>query len=159
MSRDSGEVERPVESTETDLGSITRRLGEIAALLHGSTRDPSPEHFALLSERDRLRAEAAQLQTGKDSGRSISQLEAELASLQRGRRALVSERTGYATGKGGNNQGPGSAAWVKLAAQSREAGGLSRLTTRIIEIESELARRTGPTDPPSSSCTGGRIRS
>ena len=143
MSRDPGEVDGPAKSTEADLSSVTRRLGEIAALLHGSAREPSPEHFALLSERDRLRAKAAHLHTAKDSGRSVSRLEAELASLRRRRQALVSERTGYATGKGGNNQGPGSAAWVKLAVQSREASDLTRLTTRISEIESELAMRTG----------------
>lgn len=143
MSRDPGGVEGLAKSTEADLSAVTRRLGEIAALLHGSAREPSPEHFALLSERDRLRAEAALLHTAKDSGRSVSQLEAELASLKRRRQALVSERTGYATGKGGNNQGPGSAAWVKLAVQSRDASDLTRLTTRISEIESELATRTG----------------
>ncbi|MEX0795984.1 MAG: hypothetical protein WD274_04760 [Acidimicrobiia bacterium] len=143
MSQDADGTERPVEPSALDLDFISRRLGEISTLLDGSARDPSPEHFALLSERDQLRAEAANLRPGKDNGRSVAQLEAELASLQQRRRALVTARSGYATGKGGNNQGPGSAAWVKLSVQSREASGMTQLTTRISEIEDELARRGG----------------
>ena len=143
MSQDADGPDRTVNPSALDLDFIARRLSEISALLDGPSRDPSPEHLALLSERDQLRAEATRLRTGKDTGRSVAQLEAELASLQRRRRALVAARSGYATGKGGNNQGPASAAWVKLSVQGREAAGLTQLTTRISEIESELARRGG----------------
>lgn len=147
MNQDADGSERSVEPRALDLDFIARRLSEISALLDGPARDPSPEHFALLSERDQLRAEAADLRSGKDDGRSVAQLEAELASLQHRRSALVAARSGYATGKGGNNQGPGSAAWVKLSVQSREASGMTRLTTRISEIEDELARRGGENRP------------
>lgn len=143
MNQEADGTGRSVDPRAMDLDFIARRLGEISVLLDGPTRDPSPEHFALLSERDQLRAEAARQRTGKDQGRSVAQLEAELASLQQRRRALVAARSGYAIGKGGNNQGPGAAAWVKLSVRSREASGLATLTTRISEIEDELATRSG----------------
>lgn len=128
-------------SAESGLDAINRRLAEIAALLSGPAHTPSPEHFDLLSERDGLRAEAARYRLRKDENRSVADLEAELAELRRRRKVSVGSRTGYVTAKGGNNQGPTPGAWVKLAAQSRQAGDIAGLTTRISEIQDELARR------------------
>ncbi len=125
------------------LDVITRRLAEIAALLSGSAREPSPEHFALLNERDRLRAEAVDFQMRKDEARSTRDLESELVELRRRLKSSVTSRTGYVMGKGGNNQGPASGAWLKLGLQSRESGDIARLNARIAEIEDELATR-GP---------------
>ncbi|HJQ76211.1 MAG TPA: hypothetical protein VJ948_03005 [Acidimicrobiia bacterium] len=126
---------------ESDLDSINLRLAEIAALLSGPAHTPSREHFALLTERDRLRAEAARYRPRKDESRSVADLGAELAELPRRRKTSVGSRTGYVTAKGGNNQGPDGGAWVKLAVQSFQASDITRLTARISEIEDELARR------------------
>jgi hypothetical protein len=128
-------------SDEPGLDSINRRLAEIAVLLSGPAHTPSSEQLALLTERDRLRNEAARFHSRKDESRSLADLEAELAELRRRRRSSVGSRTGYVTGKGGNNQGPTAGAWVTLAAQSRQAGDIALLNTRIGEIEDELARR------------------
>lgn len=51
-------------------------------------------------------------------------------------------------GKGGNNQGPASAAWVQLSASGRSASGVDRLNVRISHLEDVLSRRTGDSSTP-----------
>jgi hypothetical protein len=126
---------------EMSLDQLNRRLAEIDAALDGEFRAPSARQYELLTERDRLRAEAAQFRSSRDNARDTRELEAELQALERRRRAEVSSRTGYVMAKGGNNQGPAPGAWVKLAAQGWAASELGRLNSRIGEIESELERR------------------
>lgn len=124
-----------------NLDDLTRRLAEIDALLDGVAHDPGPEQFALLMERDALREHASRFRIGKDSSRSSTDLRVELENLRRQRKNLLTSRTGYVTGKGGNNHGPTPGAWVKLGAQSLAAGDFGRLDTRIGEILDELKRR------------------
>lgn len=128
-------------SEPSDLDRINRRLAEIDALLDGPARQPGPQHFALLIERDSLRSRASEYRTGRDASRSVAELEAELIALKRQLQKSVAARTGYITAKGGSNQGPATGAWVKLAAQTRAAGDFQRLQARIGEIEDELSRR------------------
>ncbi|HEX6286767.1 MAG TPA: hypothetical protein VFZ80_04725 [Acidimicrobiia bacterium] len=123
------------------LDDLNRRLAEIDAALDGEFSEASAEQYALLTERDRLRQVAAAYWSSRDATRETEALEAELRELLRRRKAEVSTRSGYVMAKGGDNQGPASGAWVTLAAHSRAASELSRLTTRIGEIESELERR------------------
>lgn len=129
------------EQGELDLDELNRRLAEIDAALAGEFREPSPQQYALLRERDQLRRSGAAYRSSRDATRDTEALEAELRELVRRRKIEVSSRSGYVMAKGGNNQGPAPGAWVTLAAQSRAAGDLGRLTTRIGEIESELERR------------------
>jgi len=126
-----------------DLDSLNRRLAEIDALLDGAVHDPSPEQYALLTERDSLRELGARFRSGRDSGRTTSELEAELAEQKKRLKREIVSRTGYATAKGGNNQGPSPGAWVKLVAQSWAGSDIGPMNTRIAEIESELKRRRG----------------
>lgn len=128
---------------EKNLDDLNRRLAEIDGLLADMARDPGPEQYALLKERDDLRQHASQFWTGKDNSRSSADLNAELKSLRRQRKNLLISRTGYVTSKGGNNHGPTPGAWVKLGAQSLAAGDFGRLDARIGEIQDELKRREG----------------
>lgn len=130
------------EPAELSLEELNLRLAEIDAALDGRVRDPSPEQYELLRERDSLRAEAAKFWASRDSSRSTSALRDELNELVRQRKSEISSRTGYVTAKGGNNHGPSSGAWVKLAAQSWAASDMARLNSRIAAIESELERRS-----------------
>lgn len=118
---------------------MSRRLAEIDAALDGEFREPSPEHLALLEERDALRHEAAKYRVDRDASRSTEELEAELSQLRKERKALIGTHTGYATSMGGGSSSPSPGEWVTLAAQSRSS--LGRLDGRIGEIESELERR------------------
>lgn len=129
------------EQTEPSLGEINRRLAEIDAALDGPARAPSPEQYALLTERDYLRALASAYHTERDRDRSTSQLRAELESLERRLKSEVASRTGFVTSKGGGSHSPTPGAWIKLAAQARQGSLLSRLQGRIGEIDSELQRR------------------
>jgi hypothetical protein len=129
------------EPSPISLDELTRRLAEIDALLDGEARDPGAVQYALLNERDGLRALAARYRAGKDAGRSITELKSEMEALQRHRKSLLASRTGYVTGKGGNNHGAVSAAWVKLAAQGRGTGDFDRIDTRVTEIQDELRKR------------------
>lgn len=130
------------EPAELSLEELNRRLAEIDASLDGDVRDPSAQQYAILRERDALRAQAAKYWASRDSSRSTSALQDELKELVRRRKSEVSSRTGYVTAKGGNNHGPSSGAWVKLAAQSWAASDMARLNSRIGAIESELERRS-----------------
>jgi hypothetical protein len=127
----------------TDLDSrlleISRRLAEIDAALDGEFREPSPQHLALLEERDALREEASRYRVDRDSTRSDEQLRAELLELRSQRKSLIDSRTGYATSMGGGNASPSPGEWVTLAALSRRD--LGRLDVRISEIESKLESR------------------
>lgn len=120
---------------------MSRRLAEIDAALDGDFREPSPQHLALLEERDALRNEAAIYRTNRNASRSNEQLRAEIEELRRQRNVLIDSHTGYATSMGGGSSSPSPGEWVTLAARSREAGELGRLDARISEIESELASR------------------
>jgi len=132
---------------DMSLDDLNRRLAEIDAALDDEFGEPSAEQYVLLTERDRLRRLAAAYWSSRDATRDTEALEAELRELLRRRKAEVSTRSGYVMAKGGNNIGPAPGAWVTLAAQSRAASELSRLTTRIGEIESELGRRRAAENP------------
>ncbi len=123
-----------VEELAIRPGALHDELTEMAG-------QPSARLYELLTERDALRAEAAGLTDSIDSERSTPELEAELAALIHLRKSLIDARTGYATGKGGNNAGPASGAWVTLNARSHAASGVDRLTARISKIEDVLAAR------------------
>lgn len=125
----------------TRLEEVTLRLAAIQDALMALPDGASSERHELLKERDALRAEAAGFSVDHDQNRSTQELEAELASLRHRRKQIVGARSGYATGKGGNNAGPASGAWVKLAEQSKSAGGLGVLNARISQIEDVLATR------------------
>lgn len=131
------------EPAEPSLDEINRRLAVIDAALDGVNRDPSSEQYALLVERDRLRALASKYRAGRDEGRPTTDLRSELESLRRALRIELTARTGYITSKGGGTHSPSPGAWVKLAALSREESPISRLRARIGAIESELERRAG----------------
>jgi hypothetical protein len=120
---------------------ISRRPAEIHAALDGEFREPSPQHLALLDEREALREEASRYRVDPDSTRSVAQLRAELLELRRQHKSLIDTRTGYATSMGGGNASPSPGEWVTLAALSRRE--LGRLDVRISEIESELESRGG----------------
>lgn len=129
------------EPADSTLSELNRRLAEIDAALDGEARQPSPEQYALLLERDQLRVEAASYWSSRDTSRKTADLEAELRELQRRRTSEISSRTGFVTSKGGNNHGPTPGAWVKLAAQVWAASDIGRLSSRIGQVESELERR------------------
>lgn len=127
------------------LEDILSRLAAVQMELDGLEGGPSPRRFELLIEQDGLRRQAARYAPDWDRGRSTEELKAELKSLRNQRKHLVSGRVGYATSKGGSNQGPSSGAWVKLGQESLAGAGLGRLNRRISEIQDELAsRETGP---------------
>lgn len=128
------------ESLRT-LNEMNRRLAEIDAALDSFAHDPSPEQYALLKERDALRARAAAFRTPRSSGRSSEDLMAELQNLRHDLRRSVSARTGYVTSKGGGNQSPTPGAWVKLSAQARATGDIAGMQRRISELEDELRAR------------------
>ncbi|MGD2100669.1 MAG: hypothetical protein PVG83_00375 [Acidimicrobiia bacterium] len=133
-----------MSDSESRLFAISRRLAEIKAALAGESREPSPEHLALLRERDALRDEAAECRTNRNASRSTQELEAELTELRKRRAILVRSHTGYATSKGGGSSSPSPGEWVMLAAMARETGELGGMDARISEIESELvSRETG----------------
>ena len=131
-----------MEDAPPSLDEVNRRLAEIDGLLESSHRDPSPEHFALLVERDHLRAVASDHRLEPDAGRTDEALRAELAGLTKRLAAETKSRTGYVISKGGNNAGPAAGAWVELAAKSRAGGSIDQLITRISAIEAELERRS-----------------
>lgn len=118
--------------------------GELAALPEG----PSAERYQLLKERDGLRQAASQYAVDLDLKRPTEELEAELTSLKQRRRQLVESRSGYVMGKGGNNQGPASAAWVQLSVSARSASGIDALNVRISHLEDVLSQRSGNGQTP-----------
>lgn len=120
---------------------IALRLAAIQDALLALPAGPSRERYDLLTEQDALREEAAEFAVQVDAGRSTADLEAELASLKRRRHEIVDSRRGYVMGKGGDNAGPASAAWVRLSGQSRSAAGLDQMNARISTIEDVLAAR------------------
>lgn len=126
------------------VGEITRRLGEIQDELMALPPGASPERYVLLTERDVLRRRAGGFRTSADETRSSQRLEAELRALRRRRKQSVSQRTGFATGKGGGNHSPTPGAWVKLGVQALAGDDLSRVNARIAEIEDVLSKRPGP---------------
>lgn len=99
------------------------------------------EHYALLRERDRLKEKARHRPHAGDRARTEEQLEAEMSELNARLDHEVMERTGFVTGKGGNNAGASPGAWVQLGARAREASGAGRIQARIGQIEEELERR------------------
>lgn len=129
------------EQGEIGPDDLNRRLAEIDAALDGEFSEPSAQQFALLNERDRLRHFAARYWSSRDVTRETKPSRPNCVSWYVRRKTEVSSRSGYVMAKGGNNQGPAPGAWVTLSAQSRNASGVARLTTRIGEIESELGRR------------------
>ena len=120
--------------------ALARRLAEIVDELASLPEGPSPERYRLLTERDSLRARAAEAAIETDEARSIASLEAELASLRRQRRDLVRSRGGYITGDGADSAGRVGVSLTRLGAG---AGGsdVDRLTVRISRIEDVLAAR------------------
>jgi hypothetical protein len=131
----------PDEEPPVDLGAIVRRLSEIDELLSGPDREPSPQRFALLTERDTLRERAEKLRVGRDRSRATDQLIAERDALNLELRRETSDRTGYMTAMGGGNSSPAGGEWVTLAAAARGAGRFDQIRARISEIEMELSRR------------------
>ena len=122
---------------------IALRLAAIHDELTALGDGPSAERYQLLTEQDSLRGEASGFAQQTDSERSTGELEAELVSLKRRRKGIVRSRSGYVMGKGGDNAGPASGAWVKLSEQSRSAAGLDQMNARISHIEDVLASRRG----------------
>ena len=120
---------------------VALRLAAIQDKLMALPTESSEDRYHLLKEQDALREEAAEFAVGVDSGRSTEELEAELASLERRRKAIVSSRSGYVMSKGGDSAGPASGAWVGLSGKSHAAAGIDRLNVRISQIEDELAAR------------------
>lgn len=123
------------------LGEIAKRLAEIDRLLDNENRKPSSEQFALLKERDRLRAQATQFTPKPFADESDDELIAELAALRKVRKTNLRASTGFVTSKGGGNQGPSSGAWVELSSRAAKASGVDQLTQRIAALESELTSR------------------
>lgn len=121
---------------------LNLRLAGIQDALLALPAGPSPERFALLTQRDQLRALAADQRP--DEGRTVAELVAELDSLKRQRRQIVRDGTGFATGKGGNNQGAVAGAWVTLGVQARSSPGLFWINARISRIEDLLATSSEP---------------
>lgn len=126
------------------LEEITRRLGEIQDELMALPSGASPGRYALLTERDDLRRRARGFRTPADDTRSSQRLEAELRSLRRRRKQSISQRTGFATGKGGGNHSPTPGAWVDLGVRALAGDDLSRVNARIAEIQDVLSKRPGP---------------
>ncbi|MGB7859946.1 MAG: hypothetical protein WBM90_05570 [Acidimicrobiia bacterium] len=125
-----------------EVDDLVLRLAQVQDALATLPDGPSPERFELLTEQDTLRARARVFQGHRDRDRSLPELEDELASLKSQRKHLISDRTGYATSKGGNNAGPASGAWVALGKSSLSSSGLDRINIRINQIEDELKSRS-----------------
>ncbi len=123
------------------LDDLTRRLSQIQDALAALPCGPSPQRYALLTERDALRRAAAGYRSGIDDSRSTTELEAELASLKKRRKQSISQRIGFVTSKGGGSHSPSSGAWVKLGSQARSGDDLSTINARIAHIEDTLLRR------------------
>ena len=122
---------------------LNKRLAEIQdALLHLPC-GASPERYSLLVERDNLRRAAASYRRDHDDGRSTRELEAELASLKKRRKDSVSQRTGFATSKGGGNHSPTPGVWLELGTRALAGGELANINARISQIEDVLAKRLG----------------
>lgn len=136
-------------------GEIALRLAAIQEELAALPDGPSADRYQLLKERDGLRLAAAQYAADIDSERPTEELQAELASLKQQRRQLVESRSGYVMSKGGNSQGPASAAWVKLSVSGRSASGVDRLNVRISHLEDVLSQRTGDESTPREAREGG----
>lgn len=125
---------------------VALRLAAIQDELTSLPEGPSLDRYDLLKEQDILRAEAGVFGVHVDTERSTKDLVAELESLKQRRKSIVSSRSGYVMGKGGNSAGPASGAWVKLSAESQSASGLDQLNVRISRIEDVLAARRDAQD-------------
>lgn len=128
------------------LEEVVGRLATIQDELLALPAGPSKRRFELLKEQDKLREMAAEFAEHRDEHRSDDELRAELDSLRTRQKSLVESRSGYVMGKGGDNAGPASGAWVGLSTDSKAASGAGRLSVRISQIEDELARRERETD-------------
>ena len=127
----------------SELDRITRELAEVQDQLLALEEGDFAERFRLQSRQDELREAAGELATDWDADRPTEEIEAELAGHRARLEELVESRSGYAIGKGGSNQGPGSAAMGKLAHQSKQAAGLGQITARISHLEDLLKERAG----------------
>lgn len=127
------------------LDDINRRLGEIDHLLDTEAKEPSPQQFALLTERDHLRKLASEHWPGVDTGRTTAELISEKKALELRLRSQITARTGFVTSKGGSNQGPTAGAWVELGASARRSGKFDRIRARLSAIEAELSKRNSAT--------------
>ena len=123
-----------------DLDRLSRELADVLDRLNALPRDAFAERYELLTKQDELREEASEFRDELDIPRSASEVEAELESLRHMRNHLLESRIGFATSKGGSNQGPSSGAWVKLGAAAKGGAHLDRIHARISELEDILAR-------------------
>ena len=128
------------------LEDVVGRLAAIQDELLALPAGPSKRRFDLLTEQDRLRGMAAEFAERRDEHRSADELRAELEALRKRHKSLVESRSGYVMGKGGDNAGPASGAWVSLSRDSKAASGADHLTVRLSQIEDELARRQREAD-------------
>ena len=131
-------------SNATDRDAVTRRLAEIVDELAALPDGPSAERFALLTERDALRAQARSAAASADDHRSTESLEAELAELTQRRRSLVRSRGGYVMGDSADSAGRIGAALTAMQGRAGAPTELERLTVRISHIEDVLAKRNEP---------------
>ncbi len=129
-------------SNATDRDVVTRRLAEIVDELAALPDGPSAERFALLTDRDALRAQARSAAASADDDRSTESLEAELAELTQRRRALVRSRGGYVMGDSADSAGRIGASLTAMKGRTGAPTELNRLNVRISHIEDVLAKRS-----------------
>ncbi|MDG2262807.1 MAG: hypothetical protein P8N50_10765 [Actinomycetota bacterium] len=129
-----------------DLDSIVKRLAEVTDELLATSGSDFQRRFDLSLERDELRAKAKVFHEGRDSRRSIFDLQAELAE----RRKQLSQMRKSKINMAYQAQARGGGSHV--AALSSKYGGTlnnalmrgqgsERVFARIAEIEQELTRR------------------
>ncbi len=130
------------------LDDIVRRLSEVTDELLALEDADFPNRFRLETERDALRAQAADFHQRKDEGRSTEQLHAELTArrrqLEQLREQLINRaaQASAASGRGGGGERPiGADRGGTINHAMMEAQGTRSVVARIAEIEQELARR------------------
>lgn len=122
-----------MEPGEFDLEDLSRALaGEFEAL--------SPGQYALLTERDRLRARAARYRTSRDRGLETSELEA-VAVARAAPRIWDQISSRVRDEQRATTDSPPPGALAELATESSAASGVNRIHTRIADVEHELEQR------------------
>lgn len=131
-------MRRSADQIAKDLARVTDALLELSD-------DDFARRFEILTERDALRAEAAELEADFDEQRPTPDIVDELREVRRRRSALVSDQASrvMASGPGGTGGAAGavSGEMAKLSIRARAASDLGRLTQRVGQLESLLAER------------------
>ena len=132
-----------------EIDDIVKRLAEVTDQLLALNHDDFAARFKLKSERDGLRAQAAEFHQRKDEGRSTEELRAELAARRKQLEQVQDQFVNRATQASASSGAGGAGAERAIGAKRggtinnamRQAQGAGSIAARIAELEQELAKR------------------